>query len=74
MSNLGFAVQLMTLNFLYLETRSAIWGGLMTVRAQFNGVQGVILSGRCRDLQEQWASGFPVSLSGSFTARCMLCH
>lgn len=33
----------------------------MTVRAQVNGVQGVILSGRCRDLQEQWDSGFPVS-------------
>lgn len=43
-----------------LETRSAIWGGLMTVRAQVNGVQGVVLSGRCRDLQEQWDSGFPV--------------
>ncbi|UZJ56713.1 hypothetical protein CBS101457_006033 [Exobasidium rhododendri] len=42
------------------ETRSAIWGGLMTVRAQFNGVQGVVLSGRCRDLQEQWDSGFPI--------------
>jgi regulator of RNase E activity RraA len=33
----------------------------MTVRAQVNGVQGVVLSGRCRDLQEQWDSGFPVS-------------
>lgn len=42
------------------ETRSAIWGGLMTVRAQATGVQGVVLSGSCRDLQEQWDSGFPV--------------
>lgn len=47
------------------DTRSAIWGGLMTVRAQVNGVQGVVLSGRCRDLQEQWASGFPVRISVS---------
>jgi regulator of RNase E activity RraA len=46
----------------HTDARSAIWGGLMTVRAQVNGVQGVILSGRCRDLQEQWASGFPVSV------------
>lgn len=43
------------------ETRSAIWGGLMTFRAQALGVKGVILDGRCRDLEEQWGSGFSVS-------------
>lgn len=32
----------------------------MTVRAQATGVQGVVLSGRCRDLQEQWDADFPV--------------
>lgn len=45
---------------LFTDTRSAVWGGLMTNRAQFNGIQGVVLSGRCRDLQEQWDAGFPV--------------
>ncbi|PWN93840.1 RraA-like protein [Acaromyces ingoldii] len=42
------------------ETRSAIWGGLMTLRAQALGVKGVVLDGRCRDLEEQWDSGFSI--------------
>lgn len=41
-------------------TRSAVWGGLMTARAQSLGVQGVVLDGRCRDLSEHRASRFPV--------------
>ena len=41
-------------------TRSAIWGGLMTARAQSIGVQGVVLDGGCRDLAEHRESKFPV--------------
>ncbi|WFC96987.1 hypothetical protein MBRA1_003653 [Malassezia brasiliensis] len=46
------------------STRSAVWGGLMTARAQHLGVQGVVLDGRCRDLQEHRASQFPVFARG----------
>lgn len=42
------------------STRSAIWGGLMTARAQSIGVKGVVLDGRCRDLAEHRESKFPV--------------
>lgn len=45
-------------------TRSAIWGGLMTARAQSLGVLGVVLDGRCRDLAEHRASEFPVFARG----------
>ncbi|PKI82359.1 hypothetical protein MVES_003749 [Malassezia vespertilionis] len=45
-------------------TRSAIWGGLMTARAQSLGVRGVVLDGRCRDLGEHRASAFPVFARG----------
>lgn len=48
----------------YSDTRSAVWGGLMTNRAQFNGIQGAIISGRCRDLQEQWDAGFAIYSRG----------
>ena len=49
---------------LFIDTRSAVWGGLMTNRAQFNGIQGVVISGRCRDLQEQWDAGFAIYSRG----------
>ncbi|PWN50300.1 hypothetical protein IE53DRAFT_411013 [Violaceomyces palustris] len=48
-------------------TRSAIWGGLMTARAQFLGVKGVVLDGRCRDLQEHRDANFPVFARGHST-------
>ena len=46
------------------STRSAIWGGLMTARAQNVGVLGVVLDGRCRDLSEHRDNGFPVFARG----------
>lgn len=46
------------------STRSAVWGGLMTARAQSIGVKGVVLDGRCRDLAEHRESGFPVFARG----------
>ncbi|KAK0546614.1 hypothetical protein OC845_004512 [Tilletia horrida] len=49
------------------NTRSAIWGGLMTARAQAIGVKGVILDGRCRDLAEHRESEFPVFARGHST-------
>ncbi|KAL9940377.1 hypothetical protein V8E36_001082 [Tilletia maclaganii] len=49
------------------NTRSAIWGGLMTARAQAIGVKGVVLNGRCRDLAEHRDSDFPVFARGHST-------
>ena len=43
-----------------LESKSAVWGGLMTAGAQSRGVLGVIIDGRCRDLSEHRSFGFPV--------------
>ncbi|KAF9586655.1 hypothetical protein BGW38_000029 [Lunasporangiospora selenospora] len=39
---------------------NAVWGGLMTARAQAKGALGVIVDGRIRDLNEQREAGFPV--------------
>ncbi|KAF8943657.1 hypothetical protein BGZ47_005202 [Haplosporangium gracile] len=39
---------------------NAVWGGLMTARAQFRGALGVVVDGRIRDLNEQREAGFPV--------------
>ncbi|KDN44093.1 RraA-like protein [Tilletiaria anomala UBC 951] len=47
--------------------RSAIWGGLMTARAQALGVKGVVLDGRCRDLTEHRDAGFAVFSRGHST-------
>lgn len=49
------------------NTRSAVWGGLMTARAQYVGLQGVILDGRCRDLAEHREAHFPVFARGHST-------
>lgn len=46
------------------HTRSAVWGGLMTARAQSLGVRGVVIDGRCRDLGEHRESQFPVFARG----------
>lgn len=46
------------------STRSAVWGGLMTARAQSLGVKGVMVDGRCRDLAEHRDAGFPVFARG----------
>ncbi|KAG0215429.1 hypothetical protein BGX28_010134 [Mortierella sp. GBA30] len=39
---------------------NAVWGGLMTARAQIKGALGVVVDGRIRDLNEQREAGFPV--------------
>lgn len=44
--------------------RSAVWGGLMTARAQYLQLQGVVLDGRCRDLMEHRDAAFPVFARG----------
>ncbi|KAF8973062.1 ribonuclease E inhibitor RraA/Dimethylmenaquinone methyltransferase [Flammula alnicola] len=49
------------------EAKSAVWGGLMTAGAQARGATGVIISGRCRDLSEHRALGFPVFSRGHST-------
>ncbi|KAG1449562.1 hypothetical protein G6F46_009907 [Rhizopus delemar] len=39
---------------------NAVWGGLMTARARAKGVQGVVIDGRVRDLNEHREMKFPV--------------
>ncbi|KAG6375355.1 RraA-like protein [Boletus reticuloceps] len=49
------------------HTKNAVWGGLMTAGAQARDVSGVVISGRCRDLAEHRATGFPVFARGHST-------
>lgn len=39
----------------------------MTARAQFNGVKGVVIDGKCRDLREHWDAGFSLWSRGHST-------
>lgn len=39
----------------------------MTARAQYKGVKGVIIDGKCRDLSEHWQAGFSVFSKGHST-------
>src|SRR5258708_7536421 len=50
-----------------LESKNAVWGGLMTAGAQVRGVVGVIISGRCRDVSEHRSLAFPVFARGCST-------
>jgi regulator of RNase E activity RraA len=45
-----------------LDVKNAVWGGLMSARAKAKGVQGVVIDGRVRDLNEHRTMQFPVSL------------
>jgi regulator of RNase E activity RraA len=49
------------------QTKNAVWGGLMTAGAQAQEAVGVVISGRCRDLAEHRAAGFPVFARGHST-------
>ncbi|CAO1623552.1 unnamed protein product [Parajaminaea phylloscopi] len=49
------------------NSRNAIWGGLMTARAQARGVKAVVLDGRCRDLAEHWDAKMTVFAKGHST-------
>lgn len=42
------------------DVQNAVWGGLMSARAQYKGVKGVVINGRVRDLNEHRSMGFPV--------------
>ena len=53
--------------FARTEAKNAVWGGLMTAGALTRGALGVIISGRCRDLAEHRAAGFPVFARGHST-------
>lgn len=46
---------------------NAVWGGLMTARAQIRGALGVVVDGRIRDLNEQREAGFPVGAIFNFS-------
>ena len=49
------------------EAKNAVWGGLMTAGAIVRGAQGVVISGRCRDLAEHNSAQFPVFARGNST-------
>ncbi|GJE97763.1 RraA-like protein [Phanerochaete sordida] len=49
------------------QVKNAVWGGLMTAGAQSRGAQGVVISGRCRDLAEHRSANFPVFARGHST-------
>ncbi|KAF8844306.1 RraA-like protein [Paxillus ammoniavirescens] len=49
------------------RVKNAVWGGLMTAGAQAREAVGVVISGRCRDLEEHRAAGFPVFARGHST-------
>lgn len=51
---------------LTVDVKNAVWGGLMTARARAKGVQGVVIDGRVRDLNEHREMKFPVSFSPCF--------
>ncbi|KAI9342700.1 RraA-like protein [Pilaira anomala] len=42
------------------DVKNAVWGGLMSARAKSKGVQGVVIDGRVRDLNEHREMEFPV--------------
>ncbi|KAF8210191.1 ribonuclease E inhibitor RraA/Dimethylmenaquinone methyltransferase [Mycena galopus ATCC 62051] len=42
------------------QAQNAVWGGLMSAGALARSAVGVVISGRCRDLAEHRALGFPV--------------
>ncbi|OBZ91649.1 4-hydroxy-4-methyl-2-oxoglutarate aldolase [Choanephora cucurbitarum] len=42
------------------DVKNAVWGGLMSARAKSKGVQGVVIDGRVRDLNEHREMKFPV--------------
>ncbi|KAJ3162349.1 hypothetical protein HDU86_004829 [Geranomyces michiganensis] len=42
------------------DTPNAVWGGLMSARANHIGCQGVVVDGRIRDVREHWDIGLPV--------------
>jgi len=42
------------------QAQNAVWGGLMSAGAIARSAVGIVVSGRCRDLAEHRALGFPV--------------
>ncbi|RYP07754.1 hypothetical protein DL764_002326 [Monosporascus ibericus] len=49
-------------------TPNAVYGGLMSMRAQVRGAVGSVIDGRFRDLQEQRELGYPIFARGVGTA------
>jgi regulator of RNase E activity RraA len=45
---------------------NAVYGGLMSTRAQASKAVGSVVDGRFRDLQEHRALNFPVSVAAAF--------
>lgn len=47
--------------------KNAVWGGLMSAGAKTRQTLGVVISGRCRDVQELDSLGYPVFSRGRST-------
>jgi regulator of RNase E activity RraA len=52
------------------KTVNAVYGGLMSQRAQVSGAVGTVVDGRVRDLQEHRGLGYPVSGHESIASAC----
>lgn len=50
-----------------VAAKNAVWGGLMSAGAQVRNTLGVVISGRCRDVQEHNDLGYPVFSRGRST-------
>ncbi|KAI0476486.1 RraA-like protein [Xylariaceae sp. FL0804] len=50
------------------KTPNAVYGGLMSTRAQYRGAVGSVIDGRFRDLQEQRELGYPIFARDTGTA------
>lgn len=58
-SHITLPLSFISLFLQFLGSVNAVWGGLLTARSQQLNVRGVVLDGRCRDIEELQASQFP---------------
>ena len=53
---------------------NAVYGGLMSNRAQYSGAVGTVVDGRIRDLQEHRELGYPVYIPPPARSLLAQCH
>lgn len=57
---IGLPLELQTINAPYVTVNNALYGGLMSTRAQYRKANGSVILGRIRDLDEHNELGYPV--------------
>ena len=57
---IGLPLELQTVNAPYVKVNNALYGGLMSTRAQYRKANGSVILGRIRDLDEHNELGYPV--------------